>query len=77
MSNLKHLKEMMDSKLPSKEWHEKYNEGMKAKSKALKGAKKESIIERSNRQVAERNAGKTKEQISNDAFKSGRTSGRY
>ena len=39
--------------------------------------RKESVIERSNRQVAERNKGKTKEQISNDAFKSGRTSGRY
>lgn len=39
--------------------------------------RKESVIERSNRQVAERNKGKTKEQISNDAFKAGRTSGRY
>ena len=43
MSNLKHLKEMMDSKLPSKEWHEKYNEGMKAKSKALKEKKGEPL----------------------------------
>jgi hypothetical protein len=39
--------------------------------------RKESVIERSNRQVAERNAGKTKKEISEAAFKSGRTSGRY
>ena len=39
--------------------------------------RKESAIERSNRQVAKRNAGKTKDQISEEAFKSGRTSGRY
>jgi hypothetical protein len=44
---------------------------------AKMGEKKQSVIERSNRQVAERNAGKTKEQISEEAFKSGRTSGRY
>ncbi len=39
--------------------------------------RKESVIERSNRLVAKRDAGKTKDQISKDAFKSGRTSGRY
>ena len=48
-----------------------------AKSKALEGMKKESLIERHNRQVAKRDAGKTKEQMSGEAFKSGRTSGRY
>ena len=42
-----------------------------AKSRAL------SIIDAHNRAIAKRDAGKTKEQMSNDAFKSGRTSGRY
>jgi|SRR6185312_6966822 len=48
-----------------------------AKSKALESAKGGSLIERHNRAVAKRDEGKTKEQMSNDAFKSGRTSGRY